>query len=401
MKRSVAERRNEKEGSMKKFTSIIATLITAVVCITSISEARAEESGTLSSKQKNIIPIAAFTASGNMSKLETALAEGLDAGLTVNEIKEVLVHAYAYAGFPRALNGINNFMVVLDKRKELGIKDKTGKEATPVPADFDKNAHGHKVRNELVGRDILKRTSGYPVFAPIIDQFLVEHLFADVFYRDVLNHQERELVTISILAAMAGTEAQLKSHLGISMNVRLGKEQLEDYISVLRQKVSEDSAERASNSFCDLLGISPPANQTKAVKVIRNGKSTKGSAEYFTGNVTVESRFSSEIPDSYRGGIVNFDAGARTAWHTHPFGQTLIVISGRGLVQSEGEAVQQIMPGDVVWIPADKRHWHGAAPDSPMSHVAISDPMNGSTVDWNMSVTNNIATKELRRRKYA
>lgn len=367
---------------MKYFTIITAALVIAVVCVVSFSEARAEENKTLSSKQKNIIPIAAFTASGNMPKLEATLVEGLDAGLTVNEIKEILVHSYAYAGFPRALNGINTFIAVLEKRKEQGITDKTGKEATPVPSNFDKNAYGHKIRNTLVGRDISNRTSGYPVFTPIIDQFLVEHLFADIFHRDVLSHQERELATIGILAAMTGMEPQLKGHLNVSMNVGLSKAQLEEYISVLRQNVSAESAERASKTFNDLLGIRPPANQAKSIKVIKNGEPTKGSADYFTGHVTVESKFSSETPNSYRGGIVNFDAGARTAWHRHPVGQTLIVISGRGLVQSEGEAVQEILQGDVVWIPADERHWHGAAPDSPMSHVAISDPMNGSTVEW-------------------
>ncbi|APG27618.1 carboxymuconolactone decarboxylase [Syntrophotalea acetylenivorans] len=367
---------------MKKFTIIIATLVVAVVCLAGTSKARAEGCEALSAKEKKIIPIAAFTASGDMQKLETALSEGLDSGLTVNEIKEILVHAYAYAGFPRALNGINTFMAVMDKRKEQGIKDNIGKQATAMAAEFDKTAYGHKTRNALVGRDVSKRTSGYPVFTPIIDQFLVEHLFADIFYRDVLSHQQRELATISILAAMTGTEPQLKAHLRVSMNAGLGKTQLEDYISVLRQDVSVESAEKATAVLNDLLGISPPENQAKSVKVIKKEQPTKASADYFTGHVTVESRFSAEIPESYRGGIVNFESGARTAWHTHPFGQTLIVTSGRGLVQSEGEAVQEILPGDVVWIPADERHWHGAAPDSPMSHVAISAPRNGLTVQW-------------------
>ena len=365
---------------MKTIKRIIPTLVVAVGCMVNIGVAETNE--TLSARQKNIIPIAAFTASGIMSKLETALSEGMDAGLTVNEIKEILIHTYAYAGFPRALNGINTYMAVLDKRKEQGINDKTGKEATPVPSDFDRSAYGHKIRNSLVGRDVSKPTSGYPVFTPIIDQFLVEHLFADIFYRDVLTHQERELVTISILAAMTGTEAQLKTHLRISMNMGLSKAQLEDYVATLGQKVSAESAERAHATLNDLLGISSLANQMKSVKVIRKGQPTKGSADYFTGHVTVESRFSSEIPNSYSGGIVNFEAGARTAWHTHPLGQTLIVISGRGLVQSEGEVVQEIMPGDVVWIPAKARHWHGAVSNSPMSHVAISAPRNDLTVEW-------------------
>ena len=373
---------SNRTGNMKTVRKNIAALIVATMCMVSTSATRAEDSQTLSDRHKAMIPIAAFTATGNMQKLETALGEGLDAGLTVNEIKEILVHTYAYAGFPRALNGIATCMAVLDERKEKGINDKTGKEATPMPADLDRTTYGHKVRNALVGSDISKRTSGYPVFTPIIDQFLVEHLFADIFYRDVLSHQERELVTISILAAMTGTEAQLKAHLRIAMNAGLNKAQLEEYAAVLRQEVGADSADRATVTLNDLLGLSLPAKQTQSVKVIKHGATTKGSTDHFTGHVTVESRFSSEIPNSYGGGLVKFEAGARTAWHTHPLGQTLIVISGRGLVQSEGETVQAIVPGDVVWIPANERHWHGAAPDSPMSHVAISAPRNGTTVEW-------------------
>lgn len=367
---------------MKKFRLIATAFIIAIVCIISTSEGFAEADSSLSARQKGIIPIAAFTAIGNMQKLEIVLDEGLDAGLTVNEIKEILVHSYAYAGFPRALNGINTFMVVLEKRQKSGINDTIGKEASPLPADFDRKAYGHKIRNSLVGRDMSNPVGGYQVFVPIIDKFLVEHLFAEIFFRDVLTHKERQLVTISILAAMTGTEPQLKSHFGVSMNAGLSKAQLDDYLAVLREKVSLTSAERATETLNALLAISPPVKQKKSVKVTRNQPPTKGPAENFTGNVTVASRFSSEIPDSYGGGIVNFEAGAHTAWHTHPLGQTLIVISGRGRVQSEGEAVQEILPGDIVWIPENARHWHGAAPDSPMSHVAISAPQNGLTVQW-------------------
>ncbi|APG23970.1 (R)-mandelonitrile lyase [Syntrophotalea acetylenica] len=367
---------------MKKYAKTITTLMVVLVSIVSFSQAQADENKTLTTKEKGIIPIAAFTATGNLPQLETALAEGLNAGLTINEIKEILVHSYAYAGFPRALNGINTFMAVLDQRREQGISDTPGKEASPLPADFDRNAYGHQVRNALVGRDISNRTSGYAVFTPVIDQFLVEHLFAEIFVRDVLTHQERQLVTISILAAKTGTEPQLRSHFGVSMNVGWSKSQLADFIQVLEQKVNVETAQRAADTLNDFLGINLPESRNPSVKVIKNQAPTKGSEDYFTGNVTVESRFSSETPDSYRGGIVNFEPRARTAWHTHPFGQTLIVISGRGLVQSEGDAIQEILPGDVVWIPANERHWHGATPDSPMSHVAISDPMNGSTVEW-------------------
>jgi quercetin dioxygenase-like cupin family protein/alkylhydroperoxidase/carboxymuconolactone decarboxylase family protein YurZ len=366
----------------------------AMACLVMTTEAQAQENQKLSERQKAVIPIAAFTGSGNMPKLETALTEGMEAGLTVNEIKEILVHTYAYAGFPRALNGINAYMAVMADRKEKGITDNDGKPATTKPAGFDRTAHGHQVRNRLAGRDLSKRTSGYPVFTPIIDQFLVDHLFGEIFFRDILSHQDRELVTVSILAAMTGTEAQLKTHLEICKNVGFSKAQLEEFVEVLRQKVGAESAGRAAATLNDL--TSPPLNQAKSVKVTKNGAPTKGAAGHFTGNVTVESRFASEMPNGYRGAMVNFEAGARTAWHSHPLGQTLIVISGKGLVQSEGDAVQEILPGDVVWIPPNERHWHGAAPDSPMAHVAISDPLNDSTVEWMESVSNEQYRKEVR-----
>lgn len=372
---------------MNILSKIFPAFLIAMFCVATIPEAMAESKESLSPREKAFISIAAFTATGDMPKLKGALNKGLDAGLTANEVKEILIHTYAYAGFPRALNGINACMAVMNERSTRGITDKIGKEATPMPLDLDKGAYGHKVRNSLVGRDISKRTSGYPIFTPAIDLFLVEHLFADIFYRDIFSHKERELITVSILAAMTGTQAQLKTHLRISMSLGWRNTQLEDFVSVLRQEVGDASAERAFTALSELAGIHPAEKQPKALKVIRKGAATKVSADRFTGNVTVGSWFSSEIPDSYRGGIVNFEAGARTAWHTHPLGQTLIVISGRGLVQSEGEAVQEILPGDVVWIPADERHWHGAAPDSPMSHTAISDPLNGVTAGWMEHVT--------------
>lgn len=319
---------------------------------------------------------------GNLPKLEKALNAGLDAGLTINEIKEILIHSYAYVGFPRSLNGINNFNNVVDTRKAKGIQDEVGKEATPVPDNFDRTAYGYKVRNSLVGRDISKRTSGYAAFVPTIDLFLVEHLFADIFYRDILNPQERELVTISMLAAMTGTEPQLKGHLGIAMRMGFSNEQFDDYISILDSQVSQDSAARARNVLNNVLGVNSDTMQKEPVIVSKKKDAVTLPADHFTGNATLESLFSSEMPDKYRGGTVNFAAGARTAWHTHPLGQTLIVISGRGFVQSEGDTAQEIVTGDVVWIPANVRHWHGAAPDSPMSHVALSTPLDGSTVKW-------------------
>ncbi|HUI45202.1 MAG TPA: carboxymuconolactone decarboxylase family protein [Nitrospirota bacterium] len=199
----------------------------------------------LSAIQKCIIPIAAFTANGDMEKLKTALNEGLDAGLTVNEIKEILVQMYAYAGFPRSLNAINTFMAVMDERQAKGITDKIGKEASPVPANMNKDEYGAKVRAKLAGQEVIPPPSGYQLFTPVIDTFLKEHLFADIFARDNLDYPNRELATISALASMTGTAGQLRFHLGAAMNTGLTEAQMKDFISVLKSKVGKKEADNA------------------------------------------------------------------------------------------------------------------------------------------------------------
>ena len=199
----------------------------------------------LNNRQEGIITIAAFTAAGELQKLKTALNEGLDAGLTVNEIKEILVQMYAYAGFPRSLNGINTFMAVMEERQAKGIKHEVGKEASPVPPTINKDEYGAKIRAKLAGQEVIPPPGGYQLFTPIIDTFLKEHLFADIFARDVLDHQARELATISALAAITGTAGQLRFHLGAAMNTGLTENQLNDFISTLRTRVGRKEAETA------------------------------------------------------------------------------------------------------------------------------------------------------------
>ncbi|MCQ9876230.1 (R)-mandelonitrile lyase [Pseudomonas aeruginosa] len=110
--------------------------------------------------------------------------------------------------------------------------------------------------------------------------------------------------------------------------------------------------------------------------------SQAGSDQYFTGKVRVDSPFQGSAPARIGGATVTFEPGARTAWHTHPLGQTLIVTTGVGLVQQWGEPVQQIRPGDVVWIPPGAKHWHGATAETAMSHIAIAEAQDGKVVDW-------------------
>jgi quercetin dioxygenase-like cupin family protein len=118
------------------------------------------------------------------------------------------------------------------------------------------------------------------------------------------------------------------------------------------------------------------------IKRVGTRPSGKGSDEYFTGAVRVDPLFDAPDPARVVGASVTFEPGARTAWHTHPLGQTLIVTSGVGRVQREGGPVEEIRPGDVVWISPGERHWHGAGPTTAMTHVAIQEKLDGKAVDW-------------------
>jgi quercetin dioxygenase-like cupin family protein len=125
------------------------------------------------------------------------------------------------------------------------------------------------------------------------------------------------------------------------------------------------------------------------MEIKRSGSqpSGKGPTEWFTGSVRIDSPFQREEPARVGGAIVTFEPGARTAWHTHPLGQTLIITSGLGRVQHEGGPVEEVRPGDVVWFPPGEKHWHGASPATAMSHLAIAEALNGRAVDWMEKVT--------------
>ena len=153
----------------------------------------------LNAKQQSIVTIAAFTAKGNMKKLKTALNEGLDAGLTVNEIKEILVQTVCLYGIPSSLNSINTFMALWKNEEEKGIKDKIGRQASPLPTNKSSIELGTEIQTRLAGMLV---TGTIYTFSSTINQFLKGHLFGDIFGRDNLDFQSREIATISALSAM-------------------------------------------------------------------------------------------------------------------------------------------------------------------------------------------------------
>jgi len=197
----------------------------------------------LNDKQQAAIPIAVFTASGETEKLKTALSTGLNSGMTISEIKEILVQLYAYAGFPRSLNALGTLMSVLALRRKEGLEDEPGREATPVTDRRSSLERGTENQTKLVGQPV---KGPLFEFAPVIDEYLKSHLFGDIFQRDVLDWQTRELATISALAAMTGVNSQLQSHYGISLNTGLTAAQLRAFVDVLQQQCGNAIAANAS-----------------------------------------------------------------------------------------------------------------------------------------------------------
>jgi 4-carboxymuconolactone decarboxylase len=217
----------------------ISVLIAFMISLISINKMNAQ---TLDAKAQGIVTISAFTAKGDLPHLKTALNGGLDAGLTINEIKEVLVQLYAYCGFPRSLNSINTFMTVLDERKANGIHDTEGEAGKPVTG-ADKYEQGKKTLETLVNMPLNGPLTGANAFAPGIDIFLKEHLFADIFGRGVLSHMQRELATITVLSTLSGVEAQLQAHLGMGMNVGITEGQLNNVYKLIAAHIGETEAD--------------------------------------------------------------------------------------------------------------------------------------------------------------
>lgn len=201
-------------------------------------------SSTLTARQSAIPLIAAALATSDMPRLRTALVQGLDAGLSLSEAKEILVHLYAYAGFPRSLNALTELMKLVDERKQNGIVDQPGREPShPVATGAALLAVGTANQTKI---------SGAPVkgplfdFAPAANQFLQAHLFGDLFERDNLDWQSRELATVGALAAVLGLESQLRSHMNASLNVGLTVTQLRQLVQVLRSGGNAGAADRAT-----------------------------------------------------------------------------------------------------------------------------------------------------------
>lgn len=234
---------------MRPFIAPLVALTLMAASSTSMSTTSA--SGTLSNKQLAIPVIAAFMASSDLPRLNQALNQGLDAGLTVSETKEILVQLYAYAGFPRSLNALGELMKVLEARKQRGIEDAQGRDPVREIPTGDALLEAGIANQTRISGGVVKG----PLFefAPVINQYLQTHLFGDIFERDNLDWQSRELATVGALAATPGAEPQLLAHMLASLRVGLTAEQLRQVTHVLSERVDKAVADRANAALTQAL----------------------------------------------------------------------------------------------------------------------------------------------------
>ncbi len=203
----------------------------------------AEVNKALTTREQAIVSVASYTGKGDLEHLKPALAEALDASITINEINEVLIHAYAYCGFPRSLRAIQTFMQVVDERKANGIHDTVGREATVIGDNRSRYERGRDVLAEISGVSIDTPKAGYAVFAPTIERFLKEHLFADLFERDLLTYRQRELATVSVLAGVGGVEPMAAGHISICLHLGITAGQLSALLNIVEMNLGKSYSE--------------------------------------------------------------------------------------------------------------------------------------------------------------
>lgn len=208
------------------------------------SESRyAEANHVLTAREQAIVAVASYTGKGDLEHLKLALVEALEAGMTINEINEVLIHAYAYCGFPRSLRAIQTFVQVVNARKANGMNDPIGREASVVNDNRSRYERGRDILAEISGTPASAPKAGYAIFAPTVERFLKEHLFADLFERDLLTYRERELATVSILAGVGGVEPMAVGHMSVCLHLGITSGQLSALLNIVEMNLGASYSE--------------------------------------------------------------------------------------------------------------------------------------------------------------
>ena len=348
-------------------------LKTIFIILSMLISSSSSISAQMSVVKQHLSTIAALEAKGDLKSLATAIDAGLDAGLTVNQVKEALSQLYAYTGFPRSLNALGVLQQVLADREQQGKSTVMGPDADPLPENYDALKQGTEVQTRLAGVPF-----DYE-FAPQTDYYLKAHLFGDIFARNTLSEAEREIVTVSAIAALEGCEPQLLAHVRGARNIGVTDDELHAIPAVLKSTVGAIEAWRAGKAVATVFG-EPFDDGRPNDGTWPRGDFNADYAEYFIGNSYLAPL------DTGNGGPVNvtFEPGCRNNWHIHHKGvQVLICVDGRGWYQEWGKAPVELKPGVVIAIPEGVKHWHGAAHDSWFQHITYMTRVeNGSSTDW-------------------
>lgn len=356
--------------TMHKSLHIVSFLFFIKICVINTPIVMSQS---LSMRQQHLSQLAAYEAKGDLSGVEQIVNNALDnQTLTVNELKEALSHLYAYTGFPRSLNSLNTLQRVIQERNETGKTTIEGKSSTPLSPDYNALSQGTSVQTKLTGKPY-----NY-TFAPSIDYYLKAHLFGDIFSQDILSFSDRELITISALSAIEGVEPQLKAHIEGSRRMGLSDTEIHAIPSVLYKNVGEIEGYRASKAIAEAFG--EKFTDGKPINMIfPKGEFNAAYAQYFIGNSYLAPLLKEDLPMSN----VTFEPRCRNNWHIHHnSNQILICVGGEGWYQEWGKPAQKLHTGDVVNIPAEVKHWHGATANSWFQHIAIATPNKNASNEW-------------------
>ena len=329
----------------------IVTFIIAVMTMATI------QGQTMTERQKGLAACACLMAQGDLERLEPAVKMALDNGVTINELKEAFSQLYAYTGFPRSLNALGVLNKVLDNKQPSWQEGKPWKR----PEIWDDAAkalkQGTEVQTKLSGRFFDYN------FCPQDDYYLKSHLFGDIFASDQLSAADREIVTVAALSGLEGVAPQLAAHKQGAVNMGNSQELVDE--------------------LCAWLDSEGYTLRSKWPKGEPNPY-----GKYFIGQ--------SYLAD-VGGGVINvtFEPRCRNNWHIHHKAvQVLICVSGRGWYQEWGKDAVEMTPGIVIAIPAEVKHWHGAAKDSWFQHLTYHrDAQEGASNEWLEPVTDEVYSK--------
>lgn len=306
----------------------------------------------LTSRQKHLATLAALEAQGDMVRLEAAVCQALDGGVTINEIKEAFSQLYAYTGFPRSLNALG----VLSRVVESHPGQWTEGRPWVRPALWD---DAQKALSQ--GTEVQALLSGRPfhyAFCPQTDYYLKSHLFGDIFAGDQLSAADREVVTVAALSALKGVDPQLAAHKAGAVNMGNTQQLVDELCSFLGQN---------GLSQCDAAADACAGAWPK-------GSPNDAYAQYFKGNsylAPIRPKNLQEGDATVQSYVnVTFEPGCRNNWHIHHGAhQMLICVSGEGLYQEWGKPAIRLHAGDIIDIPEGVKHWHGAASGSWFQHL--------------------------------